>query len=67
MQNQGVIEVCPHCKGTGLCKSGKGIYACLTCSEKAGSKNGTTSDPVVCTVCDGKGKVWIGPLYIVGR
>jgi len=51
----GEVRECAHCKGTGSCK-------CGTCKKKANYPDGVSSDKdVPCSVCGGKGAVWIGP------
>lgn len=66
----GRVRQCAHCKGTGVCKAQEwyewGILtrhtACRTCWQKAGLE-GTPpqGETAICSVCGGKGEVYIGP------
>lgn len=63
MQSMGAIEVCSHCKGSGVCTAGKKA-SCMGCIVKATNMYANYADPdltVICSACEGKGKVWIGP------
>lgn len=63
MQNMGVIEACSHCKGSGTCTAGKNA-SCMGCIVKATKTPAQHANPsltVICSACEGKGKVWIGP------
>ncbi len=68
--NFGAVVPCGHCAGQGLCKNGDDFYqdeddggivnvyeSCRQCLKKANESTGY----VICSVCDGKGSIWIGP------
>lgn len=52
----GQVFKCVHCEGTGKC-------SCYRCEARA-KKNPDTFSWGFCTVCQGKGFVWIGPTLI---
>jgi RecJ-like exonuclease len=54
----GEVRECAHCKGTGFCNGG--TNSCKKCSNASGQTN-YGNDRVLCSACDGKGSVWIGP------
>ena len=57
----GEVKQCAHCKGTGTCKNGFGsMRSCKACLLKAGLEE-NDSETTICSVCEGKGSVWIGP------
>ena len=57
----GQIKQCPHChQGDGLCRS-HNTYSCEACIRKAGGDPTRQQRGVICSVCSGKGSVWIGP------
>jgi hypothetical protein len=54
----GEIRQCAHCNGSGECpKSG----TCAACKIKAGLDPSNNFYDIPCSVCGGKGAVWIGP------
>lgn len=68
----GVIQTCPHCNGSGICKRGDSGKACAGCNRHAGlTPNGKYVDnngdlrnnhsDILCSACNGQGKVYIGP------
>jgi len=64
VKTEGEIKECSHCSGSsyGMCERafGDSPYSCATCKKKAGVPF-DVKDRVVCSVCGGKRKVWIGP------
>jgi DnaJ-class molecular chaperone len=64
MKFEGEIIKCPHCYSSshGECERafGDSLYSCPTCKKKAGVAF-EVKTRVVCAVCGGKGKIWIGP------
>jgi len=55
METQGKIRECPHCGGKGKCY-------CDGCRASFGlQKSRYDFSAVVCSACEGKGEVWIGP------
>lgn len=64
MKTEGEIKECPHCGGSscGMCQQafGDSLYSCPTCKKKAGVAL-EVKTRVVCAVCGGKGRIWIGP------
>ena len=74
IQNQGMIQPCLHCNGTGKCNAARETarfegqwfakmqdVSCVRCRIKAGVAADFQCKDLVCSVCDGKGSVWIGP------
>ena len=64
---EGEIRLCAHCKGLGICCTVSSKYACLACLNRAGVPMAEAHDHyleaegVLCSACEGKGNVWIGP------
>jgi|GEM_PF-6124567 len=62
----GEIERCNHCEGfhDGMCEKGLSYpsnSSCISCLKAAGLDPIADKDKkVICSVCKGKGKVWIG-------
>lgn len=57
----GQIKQCPHCnQGDGMCRINGG-FSCEACIRKAGGDPTRQMSGVICSVCSGKGAVWIGP------
>jgi hypothetical protein len=64
----GSIEQCPHCFGRSVCCQGNNGYlsqgsipSCSACIKRAKLDITQAYYNIVCSVCNGKGKVWIGP------
>jgi DnaJ-class molecular chaperone len=70
MSSIGEVRACAHCQGRGFCSSGNmpGNMPCVQCYRAAGS-SGVRGDitPLTCSVCEGKGSVWVGPKTIYIR
>jgi hypothetical protein len=64
---EGEIRLCAHCKGLGTCCTVAGKYACLACLNRAGvpveeiRSHYREAEGVVCSACEGRGNIWIGP------
>jgi hypothetical protein len=69
--SEGEIRLCAHCKGLGICCTVSGKYACLACLNRAGVPMAEIHDHfleaegVLCSACEGKGNIWIGPATVV--
>ena len=72
--NQGQIQTCLHCGGTGHCNALHEFYrrpgqflprwqtaSCFACRIKAGLSVDQQYGDLACSVCHGKGMVWVGP------
>jgi hypothetical protein len=68
---EGEIRLCAHCKGLGICCTVSNKYACLACLHHAGvpmedaDARHLQAEGVVCSACDGKGNLWIGPAFVL--
>jgi hypothetical protein len=72
MQSQSVGQAvqCAHCQGTGICHTriyDKYAYSCSVCYAQGDKKkvdyqhcNGGTVCRYLCSICNGKGFVWVG-------
>jgi RecJ-like exonuclease len=62
----GEVRDCAHCQGTGFCNNG-GVpcIQCYRAGDYAGSRDRWTQ--ITCSVCEGKGSVWVGPKTIYIR
>ena len=63
---EGELIVCIHCNGSSICTKGLynpvgNNYSCPSCVAKLGQSPDTKIIGVICSVCGGKGHVWIGP------
>lgn len=57
----GEVRTCVHCEGTGMCKQGFAkTRSCKLCLTRAGL-DADAMEVGVCSICEGKGAVWIGP------
>ena len=58
----GEVVVCSHCEGSGQCH----CWICNTVTRIATriKDDDWTYGGVICSVCKGKGKIWIGPKVI---
>ena len=79
-QNQGYVQTCLHCEGTGHCHVRHDFYrrpeqflprwqeaSCFACHVQAGLPTTHQHGDLTCGVCRGKGLVWIGPEFFSHR
>lgn len=60
----GEVIKCAHCKGRGYCNSKEsftGSWGCAKCCQSAGVEKAFN---VICSACNGKGSVWVGPQIV---